>query len=172
MDHAVGLHPNLVVHRERGRTKANPNLPDVRQGYAKLEGPWGSFIAGASTLTSRGATDIDVLYAHRWGVGFPGAIDNKGPTQGMVGFGVLGSGFSAAMIYATPSLAGFQLNVGAFDPASSGGPGWNGTKYARPEAELTFEQKFGDGRQGSSLFGNGAYQKVYKDGPAPNPRYP
>ena len=26
---------------------------------------------------------IDVLYAHRWGVGWPGALDNKGPSLGM-----------------------------------------------------------------------------------------
>ena len=152
------------------RNKANPNIPDVRQGYAKLEGLWGSFLAGRTrTLTSRGATDINVLYAHRWGVGFPNSIDSKGPTQGMVGFGVLGSGFGAAMIYATPVLAGFQLSVGAFDPATLGGPGWNGTKYPRPEAELTFEGKFAQTGK-IVLFANGAHQKLYKPGqciPAP-----
>jgi hypothetical protein len=147
------------------RTKANPNLPDVRQGYAKVEGLWGSFLAGRTrTLFSRGATDINVLYAHRWGVGFPNAIDSKGPTQGMVGFGVLGSGFGGAMIYGTPVLAGFQLNVGIFDPATLGGPGWNGTKYARPEAELTFEAKFGQTGK-IVLFANGAHQMLYKPGP-------
>jgi hypothetical protein len=155
------------------RTKANPNLPDVRQGYAKLEGLWGSFLAGRTrTLISRGATDIDVLYAHRWGVGFPNAIDSKGPTQGMVGFGVLGSGFGAAMIYATPVLAGFQLTVGAFDPATLGGPGWNGTKYPRPEGELTFERRFG-GTGKIVLFANGAHQKLYKPGQCiPSPQNP
>jgi hypothetical protein len=155
------------------RTKANPNLPDVRQGYAKLEGLWGSFLAGRTrTLFSRGATDINVLYAHRWGVGFPNAIDSKGPTQGMVGFGVLGSGFAAAMIYATPVLAGFQLSVGAFDPATLGGPGWNGTKYARPESELTFERRFGQTGK-IVLFANGAHQKLYKPGQCiPSPQNP
>jgi hypothetical protein len=146
------------------RTKAQPNLPDVRQGYAKVEGLWGSFLAGRTrTLFSRGATDINVLYAHRWGVGFPNAIDSKGPTQGMVGFGVLGSGFGGAMIYGTPVLAGFQLNVGIFDPATLGGPAWNGTKYARPEAELTFEAKFGQTGK-IVLFANGAHQMLYKPG--------
>ncbi len=57
---------------------------DVRQGYAKLEGAWGSFLAGRTrTLFSRGGTDINVLYAHRWGIGFPNPIDGKGPAQGM-----------------------------------------------------------------------------------------
>ena len=106
------------------QSKSNTNQADVRQGYAKLEGPWGSFLAGRTrTLFSRGATDIDVLYAHRWGVGFPGAtaIDSNGPTAGQVGFGVMGSGFAAALIYGTPVLGGFHLNIGAFDPADAVG---------------------------------------------------
>jgi hypothetical protein len=147
------------------RSKGFINPADVRQGYAKLEGPWGSFLAGRTrTLFSRGATDINVLYAHRWGVGFPNTIDAKGPTQGMVGFGVLGSGFGAGLIYGTPVLAGFQLNIGAFDPVQLSGAGsWTRTEYARPEAELTFQLTFG--RSGKLvLFGNGAYQPVFKNG--------
>ena len=146
------------------RDKSQPNPPDARQGYAKLEGPWGSFLAGRTrTLFSRGATDINVLYAHRWGVGFPNTIDKKGPTQGMVGFGVMGSGFAAGMIYGTPVMSGLQLNVGIFDPAALGGPGWNGTKYVRPEAELTFERRFGETGK-VVLFANWTRQKVYKSG--------
>ncbi|MBN2573529.1 MAG: porin [Deltaproteobacteria bacterium] len=146
------------------RNKSNPNPPDVRQGYAQLEGLWGSFTAGRQrTLTSRGATDINVMYGHKWGVGFPNSIERRGPTLGMVGFGVLGSGFGAGMVYGTPSFGGLQLNVGIFDPATLGGPGWNGTKWARPETELKFERDFGATGK-VVLFANGAYQKVYKPG--------
>jgi hypothetical protein len=145
-----------------GRDKAQRNPADVRQGYAKVEGPFGTVTVGRTrTLVSRGATDINVMYGHRWGVGFPNQIDGRGPTQGMVGFGVLGSGFAAGIIYGTPTFAGLQLNLGVFDPATLGGPGWNGTKYPRAESELTFEQKFGDSGK-VVLFANGAYQKVYK----------
>src|SRR3569832_2170367 len=146
------------------RDKSQPNYLDARQGYLKLEGPWGSLLAGRTrTLFSRGATDIDVLYAHKWGVGFPNTVDRKGPTLGMVGFGVMGSGFGAGMIYGTPLLGGLQLNVGICDPAALGGPGWNGTKYVRPEAELTFEKNLGQlGKL--VLFADGVYQKVYKPG--------
>ena len=147
-----------------GKNKSLPNNADVRQGYGKLEGRWGSFLAGRTrTLFSRGATDINVLYAHRWGVGFPNKIDSNGPTQGMVGFGVLGSGFGAGLIYGTPVLAGFQLNVGLFDPTALGAGGWSRTQLPRGEAELTFERPFGSlGKV--VLFANGAYQKVYKAG--------
>jgi hypothetical protein len=151
-----------------GRQKNRPNYGDFRQGYAKLEGWWGSFLAGRTrALFSRGATDIDALYAHRWGLGFPGSIDSNGPTLGQIGFGVLGSGFAAGLIYGTPVLGGLQLNVGVFDPIQlQGNGGWNRTKYARPEAELTFEKKFGATGK-IVLFGNGAYQSVYKNNYCP-----
>jgi len=148
-----------------GREKNRPNYVDARQGYAKIESWWGSVLAGRTrALFSRGATDIDAQYAHRWGVGFPGSFDSSGPTNGQIGFGVLGSGFAGGLIYGTPVLAGFQLNVGIFDPIRLQGNGaWNRTKFARPEAELTYERKFGDlGKV--VLFANGAYQSVYKDG--------
>jgi len=146
------------------RDKKQINQADVRQGYAKLEGTWGSFLAGRTrTLYSRGATDINVMYAHKWGVGFPNVVDGRGPTQGMVGFGVMGSGFGAGIIYGTPNFHGLQLNVGLFDPVALGGPGWNGTKAPRGESELTYELKFGTTGK-LVFFGDGAYQKLYKPG--------
>jgi hypothetical protein len=157
------------------RQKNSPNPADIRQGYAKLEGPWGSFLAGRTrTLFSRGATDIDVLYAHRWGVGFPNVVDTHGPTLGQVGFGVLGSGFAAALIYGTPVLAGFHLNVGIFDPATLSGSGQTRTQYPRAEAEATWEWNFWNT---SKIVGfvNGGYQNTYKDGactPATNGGFP
>ncbi len=150
-----------------GRQKNQSNYPDARQGYVKLEGPWGSFAAGRTRgIFSRGATDIDVLYAHRWGVGFPGNIDSNGPTNGQLGFGVLGVGFSSGFIYGTPSLGPLHLDVGFFDPVQlQGNGGWTRTKFLRPEAELTFDQTFGAGGWGRLvLFADGVYQKVYKDG--------
>ncbi len=147
-----------------GQNKALTNPADVRQGYAKIEGPWGSFLAGRTrTLFSRGATDIDVLYAHKWGVGFPNSITSNGPTLGQVGFGVMGSGFGAALIYGTPVLAGFHLNIGAFDPVTLSGTGLTRTSYPRAEAEATFERTFSTSGK-IVLFVNGVYQNVYKDG--------
>ena len=140
------------------------NTADVRQSYVKLEGPWGSLLVGRSRgLFSRGATDIDVLYGHGYGLGYPGSIDAAGgPSQGQIGFGLLGSGFAAGVVYATPVARGLQLSVGAFDPVHLQGA-WPRTKWARPEAELTFEQPIPDlGKV--VLFGNGTYQRAYKSG--------
>jgi len=141
--------------------KGELQFADVRQGYAKVEGFWGSALAGRTRcLFSRGATDIDADYAHRWGVGFTGNVDSRGPSLGQIGFGVLGSGFCAGVIYATPVLAGFQLSAGLFDPLQLAGS-WTRTKLLRPEGELTFQLPFGKlGKVGA--FVNGTTQQVYK----------
>jgi hypothetical protein len=147
-----------------GRTKNRPNIVDVRQAYLKTEGSWGSVLVGrARALFSRGATDIDVLYAHRYGLGSPGSIDLNGPTAGHIGFGVLGSGFAPGFVYATPPLHGLQLTIGAYDPIQIPAGAWTRTKWARPESELTYERALGQVGK-FVLFANGAYQKLYHDG--------
>jgi Gram-negative porin len=147
--------------------KNKPNPADLRQGYVKVEAPWGSVVAGRTrTLFSRGATDINVLYAHRYGVGYPGLVDTNGPTTGHIGFGVLGSGFAAGLIYATPPIAGVQLSLGVFDPIALQGA-WTRTKLPRGETELTVEEPIPDiGKV--VFFGNGAYQKLYKQDSSDN----
>ncbi len=149
----------------QSRQKNQPNPADLRQGYAKIDAPWGSVTIGRTrALFSRGATDIDVMYAHRWGVGMPAPLDSNGPTPGQIGFGVLGSGFAGGVIYGTPTFAGLQLNAGIFEPiALPAGGSWLRTKYLRPEGELTFEQALGTLGK-IVLFTNGGFQKVYKPG--------
>jgi hypothetical protein len=129
------------------RRKYREVFPDVREGYLRLEGPWGALVVGrALTLFSRGATEIDFLYGHGYGVGNPAGFDNHGPAGGHVGFGVLASGFGAGVAYATPSLGGLQLTVGYYDPNTLAGLSWERTKWGRPEAELTYD--VGGGRGG------------------------
>lgn len=145
-----------------GRRKYVPMPVDVRQGYAKLEGPYGSLIVGRQlTLFSRGAADIDFLYGHGYGVGLVTGVDSGGTAAGHVGTGVLGPGFAAGAVYVTPNLNGLKLNVGVFDPVSLQGA-WDRTKYVRPEAELTYDREFGS-RGKLHLFVNGGYQKVYRN---------
>ena len=142
------------------RRKYRPVPADVREGYLKLEGPWGSLLVGRSlTLFSRGATEIDFLYGHGFGLGYPGSVDINGPAAGHIGFGVLANGFAAGVQYATPSLGGLQLSVGAFDPSMLAGS-WERTKFLRPEAELTYDVKLGDSGK-IHVFANGGWQKVY-----------
>lgn len=142
--------------------KASPVNADAREGYLKIEGPWGAVTAGrALDLFSRGATETEFLYGHGYGLGFPGNITNVGPTNGMIGFGVLAAFFSPGIMYATPSLAGLQLSVGVYDPTTLPGA-YEATRYARPETELTYDLQHGSVKV--HLFGNAAYQNFYHPG--------
>jgi hypothetical protein len=112
------------------------------------------------TLFSRGAAEIDFLYGHGYGVGFPTNLTSNGTTAGHIGTGVLGPGFGAGAIYVTPDFAGLHLNVGLFDPVILVGS-WDRTEWPRGEGELTFDQKFGTNAK-LHVFVNGAYQSVYQ----------
>ena len=148
---------------EESQRKANPVFADVREGYVKIESSkYGTLTAGkALELFSRGAVENDFLYHDGYGLGFPGNIDTAGPTNGMIGFGVLAAFFSAGFMYATPSLLGLQLSVGVYDPTTLPGQ-YDSTQGARPEAELTYDLAAGIVK--AHLFGNYAYQSFYKPG--------
>lgn len=140
------------------------NLPDVREGYLKIEGPGGTLVAGRTlSLFSRGATEIDFLYGHGYAVGNPAGFDAYGPSAGHIGYGILANVFVGGVAYATPSLGGLKLTVGLYDPATLVGLTWDRSKLARPEAELTYDINLGAAAK-LHLFANGAFQKVYKTG--------
>ena len=146
-----------------GQRKASPVFADAREGYFKVESQrWGSLVAGrALDLFSRGATQNDFLYGHGYGLGFPGNIDTYGPTNGMIGFGVLAAFFTPGLVYATPTVAGLQLSVGVYDPTTL--PGYyEATRDARPETELTYDVAGGIVK--AHIFVNGAYQTFNKPG--------
>jgi hypothetical protein len=141
-----------------GRLTNVPSYLDAKQGYAKVEGPWGSFLVGKTrALFSRGLADIEVLY--------------RGVTE-VDRTHYFGGNFGAGLVYGTPAWYGLELDVGLFDPISLEGGGWLRTKYPRAEAELTFQLALGGGRGRLVLFADGGYQNVYQNGncqPVPDP---
>ncbi|HVY31014.1 MAG TPA: porin [Polyangiaceae bacterium] len=140
--------------------KTTPPTTYLQEGFARLKGPLGTIIAGRSLdLFSRGATEADFMYGHGYGLGWGGQIDNYGPANGLIGFGVIASFFAPGIVYATPSLGGLQLTAGVYDPAPLPG-GYEKVSSARPEAELTYDLAAGSFKM--HLFANGEYQKVYK----------
>jgi predicted porin len=146
-----------------GLRKSSIVYADAREAYLQVDSPrWGTVTAGrALDLFSRGATENDFMYGHGYGLGFPGNIDNTGPTAGMIGFGVLAAFFSPGIVYTTPSLAGLRLAVGVYDPTTL--PGYyESTRDLRPEGELTYDFKGGPVKL--HLFANGGYQNFYKSG--------
>lgn len=141
-----------------------PLVPDVRDGYMRIDGPAGGLLVGrALTLFSRGATEIDFLYGHRYGVGNPAGFQAQGPSGGFVGYGVLAATFAAGIVYNTPSLGGLMLTVGYFDPDRLVGLPFERTEWGRLESELTYDHALGDLGK-IHLFANGTFQKVYDSG--------
>jgi hypothetical protein len=133
--------------------------PDVREGYLKLEGPWGSVLAGRSLgLYSRGSVEINFNYGHNYGLGFPCNIDEQGPTCGMIGFGVLFPFFASGILYTTPSLGGLTLALGEYDPVILAGH-WERVTYPRTEAEIAYQRKLGTNGM-VKLFSSGIWQRL------------
>jgi hypothetical protein len=147
----------------QGQQKYRATPPDIREGYIKAEGHWGSVLMGrAAVLFDRGAVETDFLYLHGYGVGAPGDLNStsQGPTGGQIGYGVLANGFSAGVVYATPKVVGVQLSVGLYDPASFTG-NYERTKYPRAEFEMTVDEPLGSIGRVHAFF-NGGYQTVYQ----------
>lgn len=125
----------------RDRANVSQRTFDVREGYAEFQGPWGVFTAGRQLgLFGRMSTQIDASYGHNFGLGYP-CGDKQGPACGHIGTGVMFPGFAAGFQYSTPSLSGLQAHVGVYDPVRLLGA-WNRATIARPEAAVSFEQKF------------------------------
>jgi hypothetical protein len=145
------------------RRKFNLVNPDWRESFVRVTSFWGSLTAGRTlTLFSRGATEITYLYGYRYGLGFPGTVSNfSQSTAGSVGFGVLGNGFGAGLVYATPNLGGFQLSLGAYDAVAFPNTNLlNRNRWPRAEGEMVFARSFGT-TGFFKLFVNGAWQRLY-----------
>jgi hypothetical protein len=155
-------------------TRDNSIKADFREGYLQAAGNWGEVTGGRFLgLFASGLTEIDVLYAHGYGVGFPiisrgfgqpsvGDLTLPGPTGGMNGFGMVGATYEGGLKYTTPSLAGVKLALGLFDATSYLAAGWGASRTLRPEGEVTYDLTTGGFKL--HVFGGGAFQKVYQAG--------
>lgn len=160
----TGLISVTSIVDSQSQKKYFQNLPDVREGYFKIEGAWGTFLAGRSgVLFNRSAVETDFLYLHGYGVGFPADLHSSAafPTAGQIGYGVLANGFAAGFVYTTPTIAGVTLSVGAYDPASLTGSSIERTKFLRPEVELIVDEPLGGLGKVHAYF-NGGFQPNYQ----------
>lgn len=125
------------------RSKNIPGLVDPRELYAKLEGPWGSVLAGSDlALFGRGATLMDARIAHEYGLGYPCDIRfASGGGCGMVAFGEPFPGFEPGVVYATPDLRGLQISIGAYDPATIDNAQLDRAPLPRVEGEVRLDVK-------------------------------
>jgi hypothetical protein len=134
-----------------------PGFMDPRELYEKIEGSWGSVLAGSDLdLFGRGGILVDADIMHEYGLGYPCAIkDTSGGACGMTGFGAPFPGFDAGFIYATPNLAGAQLSIGLYDPATLGHAQLDRVPLPRVEGELkyAYQDLF-------RVFGSGFWQRL------------
>jgi hypothetical protein len=138
----------------------NKNVPgsiDPRELYEKFEGSWGSVLAGSDlNLFGRGGILVDADIMHEYGLGYPCAIkDTSGGACGMAGFGAPFPGYDAGVIYATPDLAGAQLSVGLYDPATIGHAQLDRAPLPRVEGEAKYAYK-----DLFRAFGSGFWQRL------------
>jgi hypothetical protein len=141
-----------------GRDKWAPVIPQAHEGYFSVTGPWGSATIGRTFgWFGRMSEEIDMRYGHGYGVGLP-CTDELGPACGHTGTGVIYPGYSAGFSYSTPSLGGFQLHAGLYDPIVYA-PDWKRAPMLRPEGAATFEIKLGGGGL-LKLAAEGLYQPL------------
>ena len=147
----VALWMNIAT----SRTQNSGGLVDPRELYGKIEGNWGSVLAGSHlALFGRGGILVDADIAHNYGLGYPCAVkDVGGGGCGMTAFGAPFPGFEPGIYYATPSIAGVQLSLGLYDPATIGNAQLNRAPTPRLEGELKFNLK-----DHLRVFGSGFWQ--------------
>jgi hypothetical protein len=85
-----------------------------------------------------------------------------------VGHGVQYPGFSAGVVYNTPSIGGFTLTAGIYDPLTLPGL-FDRTPLPRTEGELVYDL-VGSGDDNIHLFVNGVWQRMVQEGRPTAPR--
>ena len=90
------------------------NAIDMREVFFNVDGSFGTISAGRTLgLFGRQAILKDMTL---FGVGGVLAPDGGGTTLGRIGFGYIYPEFRTRFTYKTPSVNGFQLELGLFDP--------------------------------------------------------
>jgi hypothetical protein len=138
-DTAVKVRVAMWMEAASQRSWGDEPAMDAREVYFKLDGPWGSLLGGrAMSLYSRGNILLDYEIEHNYGLGHPCAVKVvSGGACGHSGFGILFPGFHSGLVYSTPTVGGFQLSAGIFDPTQLAEGAYRRTPWPRVEAEAT-----------------------------------
>jgi hypothetical protein len=147
----------LWMNSSGTRTKNTPGAIEPRELYGKLSGSWGSVLGGSDlALFGRGGILVDQEIAHDYGMGYPCMIESaSGGACGMAGFGAIFPSFEPGFVYTTPSLYGFELAGGIYDPASVANAELNRAPWPRIEGEASFKFK-----KLFRVFGSAFWQKL------------
>jgi hypothetical protein len=142
-DFKVTARIGVWMNASGSRTQNVSGEVDPRELYGKIEGPWGSLLAGSDLeIFGRGGILVDLRIAHEYGLGYPCSIrDASGAACGMSGFGAPFPGWNPGLVYATPNLGGFQLSLGIYDPATIDNAQLDRAPLPRFDGELKYDYK-------------------------------
>jgi len=157
---------------QRRTIGAGTNQVDGREAYLKIEGLWGGVLGGRTLgLFSRGNIELNALYAHGNGVGYPCDVANFGPACGHVGFGVQYPGFTPSIRYNTPdTLGGFRFEAGIFDPVTLNVHGYERTPFPRVEGELAYQYQKDEDPAMVKAWVSGTWQRMLQSNDDPRTR--
>jgi hypothetical protein len=140
-------------------TPPDTKVVDAREGWGALDGKFGTFLFGRAFSIFGSASGVVNAYAYEFAVGNPCQLDVATIACGSVGAGPIYAGYNAQLRYATPRLAGLQLQASIEDPSSL--PDYQITRYPRVEGELSFMLRLGvDGKL--IVVGQGLAQQLTK----------
>jgi len=123
---------------------------DLREVFFNIDGDFGTVSVGRTlSLFQRQNILTDMTL---FGVGAQGGQGGGGTTLGRIGHGYVYPQFNARISYKTPSVSGFQFEVGVFDPSRIAtddggvdGASWTETSVPRLEAEATYVTDYNGG---------------------------
>ncbi len=110
---------------------------DYREAWGAVSGPFGMVLFGRAFSIFGSASGEVNSYAFEYAVGHPCLADVSTIACGAVGAGPLYAGYNAQLRYASPRLAGLQLQLSLEDPSSL--PDYHITPLPRFEGELGFQ---------------------------------
>ena len=132
---------------------------DMREVFFNVDGSFGTISLGRTLgLWSRQAILKDMTL---FGVGAFALPDQGGTTLGRIGYGYIYPEFRTRIAYTTPTVNGFQLSVGIFDPQEPINSGSNTYETNTPQfqGEVTYNTSFSGGGS-AALWLGGIWQDM------------
>jgi hypothetical protein len=135
---------------------------DVREAWAAVETPGGTFKFGRQFMIFGSGSAPVVLISHKYAVGNPCFVNFPTIACASVGAGPMYAGFDAQLRYETPRFAGLQFQTAVSDPWV--GPDFQITPYPRVDFELNYDQSFSETFR-ARVFLQGVLQQVQRRNP-------
>ena len=134
VDSLIAINVNDVSN---DRNRDFPRSVDVREAWAALVTPVGTFKFGRMFSLYASAHAPVVLIAYRFGIGHPCSVDAATIACGSVGAGPQYANFDAQFRYISPRIGGVEFQLSISDPVS--GPSYELTPYPRVDADLNLD---------------------------------